>query len=778
MASTACFIVPASSRDPPSSSLYPTPARQSQSNPYAPSYAQQERHAVSLADVAKWRAAHPQDRLRPPVGGQQHAQADKATIQGFRPPQHPASHVLHSIPPRAASRSSRFNILSYTLHLATFSRLSSYNSPSGSRSLLYLAEAERDGHCGGDFSSSVSVDDAWFDAEQKTQGLWKLGANLLQSSRKEGGLPPSVERRVDLAGLTEDLLVAPSAERAVLKIDAESVQPSAEVEELVVLKPLTAPDPTTLYHTTSTAMSNASASGAGGAAEDGATRPRVHSVAQSLIDLKFGGKADPSEQVSPSLPDSKPLPSHPLDSLPSASSSSNAVAPHMDYRIVLGQSMRTRARSIFATSPLPGLTTSYCRSHRVEDCAVCAKIVEAAGERESNHARMRRKNVPGAGLRFVPASGSSSTMFGGAGGQAVAAPAGGKKPLVALLPDFIKLSAALLRDIKDRSTRLGNDQDLVDQLVQPSSPSEKGKEPESTPAAVELQVTAEWYDLLTSLLVQACLEGYLVDGWTGTEGVETLFGVGCGVWEGRGWSAKQPLPPSSYARPARRTPPTTTTSAGNSDAGVSEEGNEESEEEEEEDEEEQRKRVEEEERQRREEETRALVEAARALFGSRDVAQADYERGLRDRTHEFLNVPQDRSFHEHLAYLSAKYPLSQLEDAMVDFIEAANRLLGKPALAKYDPRTSSSSSSSHATPLTPSSSASTHSPHDPTADPFALIRYFAPSSFASTAPLLPASIVKHESDDERSRSRSRGGEGRRPYRPWEDQPENKRRRIE
>jgi hypothetical protein len=29
-----------------------------------------------------------------------------------------------------------------------------------------------------------------------------------------------------------------------------------------------------------------------------------------------------------------------------------------------------------------------------------------------------------------------------------------------------------------------------------------------------------------------------------------------------------------------------------------------------------------------------LVEAAHALFGSREVAQADYERSLRDRIHE------------------------------------------------------------------------------------------------------------------------------------------------
>lgn len=539
----------------------------------------------------------------------------------YRAPQHPASHVLHSIPPRAPSRSSRSNILSYTLHLATSSRLSSYSSPTGSRSLLYLAESERDQH-----DDVVCIDDAWFDAEQKTQGLWKLGANLLQSSRREGGLPPSVERRVDLAGLAEDLLLAPSADRAVAKIDTDSVQPSSDVHELVALKALTAPDPTTLYHTTSTTSTLATSSGN----EGGSAQAPVHSVAQSLIDLKFGGKADPSDAVSPSFDDNKPLPHLLLDDPSSASSSSHA-APHMDYRIVAGQNMRTRARSIFSTSPLPALTASYCRSHRVPSCTVCASIVSTASERESNHATMRRKNVPGSGLRFV----ASTTLAQGGGA---------KKPLVALLPDFIKLSAALLSDVKERANRpMSTGDDAVDEALlasivktEEASPSfstvplplDKGKSKEveasASTVSVEMQVTAEWYDLLTHLLVQACLEGYLVDGWTGTEGVETLFGVGCGVWEGRGWSAKQPLPSSFSSAPLRerrerrRSP---------DDAGSSSDESSE-------DEDEQAEREAEELRRKKEDETRALVEAARALFGSRDVAQADYERTLRDKTHE------------------------------------------------------------------------------------------------------------------------------------------------
>ena len=566
-----------------------------------------------------------------------------------RPPQHPTSRLLQSIPPRAPSRSSRANILSYTLHLATSSRLTSYSSGSGSRQLLQLAELERD------TQDTFEIDEAWFDAEQKTQGLWKLGANLLRSSRREGSLSVSVLRRVELAELAEEALLSPTADRAITKIDSESVQASAQVEELVALKTLTAPDSTTLYHTTS-------ASSTGLDSEPSTGRPRVCSVAQSLIDLKFGGKSDPSEATSPVFDDGKPLSASPLDEPQPApdTAASAAVAgpsstPHMDYRIVLSQSMRTRARSIFATSPLPSLPASYCRRHRVRSCGVCHALIAAASERESDHASMRRKNIPGAGLRVGDLHVEAASSSGGVG-------IGAKKPLAQLIPEFLKLSAALLQDVKDaankRPTTDGpgdSGQDAFHEAILAdltrtedrdggassifATQQQKGKAPTEgrgatasvsastsgtvTPTEVAIQVTAAWYDLLTGLLVQACLEGYLVDGWTGTEGVETLFGLGCGVWEGRGWSAAAALA-SRQAAPISRSEtsrPSRTVSNAASDS------------EEDDDEEDaideatilQRKK---------DQEAALLVGAGQALFGSRDVAQADYERNMRDRTQE------------------------------------------------------------------------------------------------------------------------------------------------
>ncbi|GAA6009773.1 hypothetical protein JCM10207_004188 [Rhodosporidiobolus poonsookiae] len=738
--SAPAFLIPAVPHDSLASSSLAWAVPAARASAYA------VKSSVTARDIAQYNASHDQP-LRPPAGP---TSLDKASLTSYKPPQHPASHVLHSIPPRAPSRSSRSNILSYTLHLATSSRLAAYNAPAGSRSLLYFAESDQLTHASS--ADSVTIDDAWFDAEQKTQGLWKVGSTLLSSSRSSAAskagetLPPSVERRVALASLTESLLVSPPPDRALLPIDSDSTQSAAEVDELRRLRPLTAPDSTTVYHSTS---AHTPADGLGGeVGGSGLRRPRgVQSVAQSLIDLKFGAAADePAERLSPSLMDNKPLAA--LAAPVTSASTGAATEPHMDYRIVLSASMRTRARSIFATSPLPALTSAqaYCRAHRVSGCGVCQVMITQQQERQGNHAVMRRKNMPGAGLggpglTFVPASPTSAAYPLASSETAVE----GKRPLVDLIPDFLHLSAGLLKDIKDRANRPlsslvgGAEESLL------AEPSAKGKE--RADAEHEFQVTAAWYDLLTALLTQACLEGYLVDGWTGTDGIETLFGLGCGVWEGRGWSAALPPQPSV---PANRRSSTSSQSSAGSDMDSDEEEDE---------------AKDEQDRQRcRETEARGLVETARALFGTRDVAQADYERGMRDRSHEFLNVPASLSLHDHLHALSVKYPLSRFEDAMVDFIEASVRLLGRPALAKYDP--SASSASPHAGSPAPSHF---HS-NDNNPDPYALVAYFAPASFATVGPIASPRLGRPLGVDEE----------RKPHRAWEDDGmgDRKRRRVD
>lgn len=482
-------------------------------------------------------------------------------------PQHPVSHLLQSIPPRAPSRSSRSNILSYTLHLATATRLASYTAPNGSRDLLQRAESVSD-------SAKVDIDDEWLESEHKAQGMWKVGMSLLKSNRLEGHLPSSVERRVALARLTEELLSNPSPEQALNRIDERDVQSSAEVDALVALKPLTSPDTTTLYHSMATHAATSSRS--------------ATSVAQSLIDLKFGNAVD--GEASAPLPDSdvKPFGDSSRESEtvfaqgPSAfaSTSELTATPHMDYRIVRGQAMRTRAKDIYATSILPSTHTTWCRRHRVPSCSVCTLV-------SATRVDKRRTNIPGQGLGRI---------------------ADGKKRLVDLVPQFLGLSSSLLRDLRERANGTDSD-DQVDSFLKPDASS-----------TVEINVTAAWYSILHSLLIQACLEGYLVDGWTGTTAIEVLFGVGCGVWEGKGWASRVAQSNAAESNFAK------------SNSGMEVDEDEGSDSESEEDSEE------EEEEREREKEKAKLVEAAQALFGSRDVAQADFERSMRDRIHE-VGVP-------------------------------------------------------------------------------------------------------------------------------------------
>lgn len=543
-----------------------------------------------------------------------------------RAPQHPVSHLLQSIPPRSQSRSSRSNILSYTLHLATTARLSAYSSSNGTASLLHSAEShDRD----------AKVDEDQVEQEQKAAGLYKLSVNLLHAKRRGGDLPPSVERRVGLAGLTEDALLTPAHNLAVKRVNQANLQNSAEVDALKALAPLTSPDTTILYSAVAPAAR------------------ATTSIAQSLIDMKFGNSVDGEAGQFSDNVKGEPVNGPRQDETVFGSSAGHGnagagpsrtqltTAPHMDYRIVRGQAMRSRAKDIFAESILPTSETMWCRRHRVNDCSVCSDAALSVEEQKQAAGRFSRRNIAGQGFE----SGNGT---------------GAKKALAELVPTFIVFSASLLRDLREKAS--------------PSSEEDKARY-----GLVGINVTAAWYNLLHSLAIQACLEGYLVDGWTGTAGIEVLFGCGCGVWEGRGWSRG-----AGYAAESR---------SGKGKSVADDEMDVDSDEEEESDEEE-ATRV-------REGKNAVLVEAAQTLFGARDAAQADFERSMRDRIHEvrsvflsftepvltilhtqFLNVPEETTLYTHLVRLNAKYPLSSFESQFVDFLESTSRLLGKPALAK------------------------------------------------------------------------------------------------
>ncbi|KAM0791127.1 hypothetical protein ACM66B_004413 [Microbotryomycetes sp. NB124-2] len=674
----------------------------------------ESRHFITTKEFKQWLQSHPDVQLRPVTASTAAATGSKppassssttaasdvataatattttqlataAKPEPYKAPQHPTSHMLQSIPPRAPSQSSRSNILSYTLHLATSARLASYTHPNGSQTLLHRAELDAPSS-----SSSNAIDVEWLEAELKAQGMWRLGASLLKANRREGHLPPSVERRVALASLTEDLLVHPAATDAFSPVTHDNdVVSSDELESLATLKPLTSHDTTKLYLTTTTSRVG-----------DDKAATSSSSVAQSLIDLKFGKSADNNhtngdadKAAKEQWQDASALfGGGGVDATGegnsnggnAGSSGARAGAPHMDYRIVRQQTMRTRAKSIYSQSILPELTRStrsFCRRHRVAACSVCSAVSNTKIE-------TRRKAIPGQGLE----------TFGGE-------LAGGKRPLVELVPKFLDLSAHLLRDIRERMSPASAG-DGVDN---------KGKGKQSH--AVEMQATAAWYVLLHSLSTQACLEGYLVDGWTGTSGIETLFGVGCGVWEGRGWAKRieeQRRAEEVALQAAKQESGSHVEVVEGEELDDDDDSDSETSDDSDESEEQQEQRLE------RERERTRLVDAAQQLFGSRDVAQAEFERNMRDRIHE--------------------YPLSAFENDMVDFLECTTRFLGKPALAKYESTSSSASSASN-----------NHAAADEP-DFFALNKYFTHVEPSGTAtPADPSAIDDPTSRDGKRR---------------------------
>lgn len=495
----------------------------------------------------------------------------------------------------------------------------------------------------------------WADAEEKSRGLRELSLNLLAASRAGAPLPPTVQRRVVLARLTEDLLVSPlpvpkpsastlnpvSTTTSTAHLTVKPPRPSIEVSSLLALAPLTSPDTTTMY---SPATSAARA---------------TSSTAQSLIELKFGNSKDAEREsnlgaaatlvssihdnMSESLSSlaasnhfhestTSTIPLHSVFSsssnLPGASRGGIVEEPHMDYRIVRGQAMRSRAKEIFATSILsstPSTTTTvrgartreWCRRHRVNDCGVCSVRKKVVTE-SIPVVRKRVTSFPGQGLVGV--------MNGGRG----------RKPLAEIIPTFLIFSSTMLSDLQERSAA-GPTSSSHSTSYDSSTPPSPVIPATSLAYSSPINVTPAWYTLLHSLAIQACLEGYLVDGWTGTEGIEVLFGCGCGVWEGKGWASRAALSSIASASATSRrlelrkvTRRAARVLLAKEATGNSSSSSDDEESEVEGSDEEAAARVE----RAREVEKKELVEAATLLFGSRDQAQAEFERNMRDRIHE------------------------------------------------------------------------------------------------------------------------------------------------
>jgi len=293
--------------------------------------------------------------------------------------------------------------------------------------------------------------------------------------------------------------------------------------------------------------------------------------------------------------------------------------PHFDYRIMHGQALRTRAKAIFPASihtELPSSMT-WCARHRVQQCSTCSRLY----------------------------TGSSTSPVDKAELSVVASQR--RQSLAALIPEFLTLSSALFIDLAQDS-------------IGPLSPETNAAPLPSTstnPATDYSEVdkrtfcaSPAWYKLLAALVTQACLDGFLIHGWTGIEAIDVILGVGCGGWDGRTWNRRRVIVMSKSSRTSRST------------SVVSDDEDTESDDEKEQD------------------ASDRLVEAAQMLFSVRSAAQAEFEREMRERKHEFLDIPESMSLADHLSSLSVKYSLSNFQSLACQFFQAVDTMLGQPSL--------------------------------------------------------------------------------------------------
>jgi hypothetical protein len=330
-----------------------------------------------------------------------------------------------------------------------------------------------------------------------------------------------------------------------------------------------------------------------------ASTPRAHNIPLELIERKFGSPSTPSPSRSdyqlrrPTagvFSSSGPAPPPPANAGDEGDSDRKPLTrmPHMDYRIVHGQAMRSRAKDIFSR-PLD--RNVWCIRHRVSTCTVCNVRGSSAASSTSSTDTARRAvaslTLPGEGLTRISVDNTEH---------------GSRCPLAAIVPEFVVLSAGIFGDLVDMHLPVrvedaggeSSDDGRGEHRSRKTAPSrpDKQREPQFT-------VTSEWYTLFACLLTCACLEGYLVGGWQGVEPIEILLGVGCGGWEGKEWAKGTNGPGLKQSSDGELE-----TSEGESDSWNGQQL------------------------------PRNLVEAARLLFGIRSSAQAEFEREMRDRTLE------------------------------------------------------------------------------------------------------------------------------------------------
>ncbi|KAG8809940.1 hypothetical protein FRC17_003161 [Serendipita sp. 399] len=202
------------------------------------------------------------------------------------------------------------------------------------------------------------------------------------------------------------------------------------------------------------------------------------------------------------------------------------------------------------------------------------------------------------------------------------------------LQSVLRISAFLLREISHES--LITAQREMEGEGMELDDDEVVLQPTPTP-------TRAWYALLTSLLTQIALEGYLCQGWKGIEDLEILFALGSSGESGKS-TKKRNSKTNGVESPTTSTPTTV-----DLDAILP-----------------------------------SLTEAISLLFPSSDVVVKEYQAEMDKRFHEFVTIPSGVSdLTVHLESLANKYPSEPMEVAFLRFFEVVFAWKGEPELEEY-----------------------------------------------------------------------------------------------
>lgn len=301
------------------------------------------------------------------------------------------------------------------------------------------------------------------------------------------------------------------------------------------------------------------------------------------------------------------------------------LTPHEDYRILYSNRRKRRAEGIYqhgvlgaeegASAEVPD-DADWCRPHRVRGCETCRRLTtfKTPSSPEKGGASTKKAPRPvnvGDGLLDVPKLDPRTSA------------------LASTIPDFLLLSADVLRRYDRGAFGLPEDEDVVaelaanggwekailgmeDKTAGPASVSassegaERGSKSPKEPSkeGIKHRPGKKWYDVFSGLVVQTVLEGYMLHGWKGLAPIEVLCSLGCG-----GYEASR-FPPSVVATGTK------TSEAKEGDVtGWDEEVKE------------------------QEAKARKVWEAAMVLFGTNCPDKGEYERSLRDVSSEVRLVP-------------------------------------------------------------------------------------------------------------------------------------------